>query len=68
MRQPDDAPVTPSALIAESLRAVLDAHGFVICRHSDTTYPLDDARLSALLREAGNNAAQVVLLHQELSK
>lgn len=54
-------------IIADSLRAVLAAHGLVVCRAPDTTYQLDDARLAALLRECGNNAAQVVLLQEEMT-
>ena len=60
--------MTTAQIIADSLRAVLAAHGYVVCRAPDTTYQIDDTRLDALLREAGNNAAQVVLLQQEMTK
>ena len=60
--------MSTAAVIAESLRAVLAAHGYVVCRHTDTTYQLDDTRLAALLREAGNNAAQIVLLNDEINE
>ena len=59
---------TTAQIIADSLRAVLAAHGYVVCRAPDTTYQIDDTRLDALLREAGNNAAQVVLLQEEIDQ
>ena len=57
---------TTAQIIADSLRAVLAAHNLVVCRATDTNFQIDDTRLSALLREAGNNAAQVVLLMEEM--
>lgn len=59
---------TTAAIIAESMRAVLASHGYVVCRAPDTTYQIDDTRLTALLREAGNNAAQIVLLNNEINE
>ena len=66
MSSPRLAPVTldlaslPTA-IAESISAVLAAHGFAIVRESDTQCPLDGRRLEALLAELGRNVSQAVL-------
>jgi hypothetical protein len=57
-----DAP----SVIAESVRSVLAAHNFVICRGNDTGFPVDDERYEQLLAEIGNNTAQALFALDEL--
>jgi hypothetical protein len=57
-----DAP----SVIAESVRSVLAAHNFVVCRGNDTGFPVDDQRYEQLLAEIGNNTAQAMYALDEL--
>jgi hypothetical protein len=57
-----DAP----SVIAESVRSVLAAHNFVVCRGNDTGFPVDDERYEQLLKEIGNNTAQAMYALDEL--
>jgi hypothetical protein len=57
-----DAP----SVIAESVRSVLAAHNFVVCRGNDTGFPVDDQRYEQLLAEIGNNTAQVLFALDEM--
>jgi hypothetical protein len=57
-----DAP----SVIAESVRSVLAAHNFVVCRGNDTGFPVDDERYEQLLAEIGNNTAQALFALDEL--
>jgi hypothetical protein len=57
-----DAP----SVIAESVRSVLAAHNFVVCRGNDTGFPVDDERYEQLLKEIGRNTAMCLYAIDEL--
>jgi hypothetical protein len=53
-------------VIADSIRAVLTAHGYVICRlpkddEIDAYHPLDGDDHTSLFQEMGNNTAQALV-------
>lgn len=53
-----------SAEIAESVLAVLAAHGYAIVRAADSSY-VDTQRHADFAREVGNNACAVVVVALE---
>lgn len=54
-----------SAAILDTVRGVLEQHGYAICRAADTSFPLLGADLERLLREVARNTAQAVMCVQD---
>jgi hypothetical protein len=53
------------AMIATSVRAVLDQRNVILAKPSDCQYPLDEAATAKLVAEIGRNVAGVVAMLDE---